>query len=56
MASLKVGSAMAGCQLSTGSWLTTIVERRSARSSMTSRRSRQASTVAGVSRKSSKWE
>ena len=53
MASAKVGSAIAPCQLSTGSWLTTRVERRSARSSTTSRRSRHTSTGAGVSKKSS---
>ena len=52
-ASANVGSAIEGCHLSTGSWLATTVERSPERSSTTSNRSRQASTGAGLNRKSS---
>ena len=50
----NVGSAIDGCHLSTGNWLATTVERRPVRSSMTSSRSRHASTGAGESKKSSR--
>ena len=51
----SVGSppARAGCQASTGSWLTTGVERTWLRSSMTSSKSLPSMTLGGVSRKSS---
>lgn len=39
-ASARVGSDIAACHFSTGSWLTTIVERNCERSSITSRRTR----------------
>ena len=56
MASARVGSppASAGCQASTGSWLTTSVERTWLRSSITSSRSLASMTLGGVSRKSSR--
>ena len=55
MASASVGSpaARAGCQASTGSWLTTSVERIWLRSSTTSSGSLASTTLGGVSRKSS---
>ena len=55
MASARVGSpaASAGCQASTGNWLTTSVERTWLRSSMTSSRSLASTMLGGVNRKSS---
>ncbi len=44
---------MEWCHLSTGSWLATTVKRSPERSSTTSNRSRQVSTAAGLSKKSS---
>lgn len=54
MASARVGSWMAECHLSTGSWLATTVDRLWARSSITSRRSRACGAVTGARPKSSR--
>src|SRR2546427_785305 len=50
MASATLGSPIAACHAVGGSWLAMSVDRRSLRSSMTSRRSRRSASVCGARR------